>query len=113
MNLSSFRSFKRKRIPAAILLSAIVTASPAVTYQARAEPLENEVSESTPDEILLPADESTDELIDSSVPEVPKPEPDISVPDPMKQCPGRTPADRIRLRQSLRKTAACRKFRLR
>ena len=86
MNLSSFRSFKRKRIPAAILLSAIVTASPTVTYQARAEPLENVVSESEPNETLLPPDESTDGLTDSGM-EVPGPEQDISAPDPLETGP--------------------------
>ena len=86
MNLSSFRSFKRKRIPAAILLSAIVTASPAVTYQARAEPLENVASESEPDESLLPADESSDGLTDSGM-EVPGSEQDISQPEPIETEP--------------------------
>ena len=86
MNLSSFRSFKRKRIPAAILLSAIVTASPTVTYQARAEPLENVVSESEPNETLLPPDESTDGLTDSGM-EIPGPEQDISAPDPLETGP--------------------------
>ena len=98
MNLSSFRSFKCRRIPAAILLSAIVTASPAVTYQARAEPLENVISESEPDEPLLLADESTDGLTDS-VMEVPEPEQDVIEPDPTETWPlqdtsGPDPAER-------------------
>ena len=86
MKFSSYRSFKCRRIPAAILLSAIVTASPAVTYQARAEPLENVVSESEPEETLLPADESSDGLTDSGM-EVPGSEQDISEPDPIETGP--------------------------
>ena len=87
MKFSSYRSFKCRRIPAAILLSAIVTVSPAVTYQARAEPLENVVSESEPDETLLPADESTGGLTDSGM-EVPRPGNDISVPESIETVPG-------------------------
>ena len=67
MNLRSIKSFTCRRVPAVLLLSAMVTVSPGMAYQARAEPVESVISGMEADESVITNDESANELPDDSV----------------------------------------------